>query len=104
VGVARRPIVWTRLASNGLHDALEYISRRHSLEATQKALEVILKTCESLATLPNRGRVVPELKRESIREVFCYRYRIIYEVTPEEVRILAFVHGARDFDRWLQGL
>ena len=33
-----------------------------------------------------------------------YRFRMIYEVFPNEVRILAFLHGPRDFDRWLRSL
>ena len=48
--------------------------------------------------------VVPELHDRSIREVFVYRYRMIYEVSASEVRILAFIHGARDFDRWLRSI
>jgi len=63
-------------------------------------LEEALGTADGLVTLAERGRVVPELDDPSIREVFVRRYRLIYEVGPDEVMILAMIHGARDFARW----
>ena len=54
----------------------------------------------SLETLAERGRVVPELADPTIREVFVFRYRLMYRIETERVTILAFVHGARDFARW----
>jgi plasmid stabilization system protein ParE len=53
-----------------------------------------------LATLAERGRVVPEFSDPSIREVFAFRYRLLYRVEAGRVTVLAFVHGARDFERW----
>ncbi|MBU1744225.1 MAG: type II toxin-antitoxin system RelE/ParE family toxin [Proteobacteria bacterium] len=31
-----------------------------------------------------------------MRELFLKNYRLIYQVTPHAVFILAFIHGARD--------
>ena len=36
----------------------------------------------------------------SVREIFVQRYRLMYEVHPTEIHILAFLHGARDFAKW----
>jgi hypothetical protein len=44
----------------------------------------------------SEGRVVPELNRATVRQLLVQRYRLLYEATPAEVQILAFVHGARD--------
>ena len=41
------------------------------------------------------GRIVPELKQARIREHFIYSYRIIYEIKPEQIHILAVIHGGR---------
>ena len=98
-----RSVVWTPLSRDGLDDTLEYIAE-DSPEAAKKVLIVVLGVAESLGIFSERGRVVPELHDQSIREVFIYNYRMIYEVLPSEVRILAFLHGARDFDRWLSSL
>jgi plasmid stabilization system protein ParE len=54
----------------------------------------------SLATLSERGRVVPELGDAGIREVFVFRYRLMYRVEQARVVIVAFVHGAQDFAAW----
>ncbi|MBI2267670.1 MAG: hypothetical protein HYU64_21310 [Armatimonadetes bacterium] len=37
-----------------------------------------------------------------MREIFVYSYRLIYEIREDHVCILAFIHGARDFNRWLK--
>jgi len=98
-----RSVAWTSLARDGLDEVLEYITE-DSPEAAEKVLEVVLGVAESLSVFSERGRVVPEVRDRSIREVFVYSYRLIYELTSSEVRVLAFIHGARDFDRWLRSL
>lgn len=98
-----RSVAWTPLARDGLDEVIAYIAE-DSPEAADKVLEAVLGVAESLSVFSERGRVVPELADGSIREVFVYRYRMIYEVLPSEVHILAFIHGARDFDRWLRNL
>jgi plasmid stabilization system protein ParE len=40
---------------------------------------------------------VPELNDDTVRELFVKSYRLIYEIRPVEVLIVAFLHGAR---RW----
>jgi len=59
-----------------------------------------LEAAASLADLSERGRVVPEQDDAAIREVFVGKYRLLYEVTPSQVLILTFLHGARDFAKW----
>jgi plasmid stabilization system protein ParE len=63
-------------------------------------LERALAAADSLATLSERGRVVPERNDLRLREIFVFRYRLLYEVHPDLVRIVAFLHGARDFASW----
>jgi len=103
VASGTRSVAWTPLARDGLDEVIAYIAE-DSPEAADKVLEIVLGVAESLSVFSERGRVVPELANHSIREVFIYRYRMIYEVLPSEVRILALLHGARDFDRWLRSL
>ena len=63
-------------------------------------LEAVLEAAESLATLSNRGRLVPELDDAVTREIFVRDVRLIYEVSSAPVLIVAFVYGARDFETW----
>ena len=58
-----------------------------------------LKAARSLGDLPERGRVVPEFKREDIREIFVFSYRLIYRIDELRVSVLAFIHGRRDFSQ-----
>ncbi len=46
-----------------------------------------------LITFPESGRVVPEVMRIEIREIFVYSYRMIYAVGEDEILIVAIVHG-----------
>ena len=58
-----------------------------------------LEAASSLGNLPERGRVVPEFKREDIREIFVFSYRLIYRIDELRVSVLAFIHGRRDFSQ-----
>jgi plasmid stabilization system protein ParE len=82
-----------------LDDAVAYLAR-DSRPAAERLLIDALETASSLNALSERGRIVPEWNQPNVRELFVQRYRLLYEVMPEEVQILAFVHGARDLTRW----
>lgn len=92
----RRLVFWTDTARECLDEILGFISAR-SPSGAARVLDSILAAAESLAELSERGRVVPETQDESIREIFIFRYRLIYQVSDSEVRILALLHGAMDF-------
>jgi len=51
--------------------------------------------------MSDRERCVPELDDRTTRELLVGSYRLMYEVAAE-VRVLAVVHGARDFTAWWQ--
>lgn len=54
---------------------------------------------ERLAAFPRSGRVVPELGKDTIREVLLGSYRIVYRVKEECAEIITIYHGARLFDK-----
>lgn len=91
--------MWTPAARDALDAALEFIADE-SPAGAEHILGATLDLAESLESLAERGRVVPEFGDQSIREVFIYSYRLIYRVSDEWVEIVAFLHGARDFGRW----
>jgi toxin ParE1/3/4 len=98
---ARRRVAWTPEARRTLAEVIEFIAQ-DSLEGAQRLLEQALNAASSLETLAERGRVVPERGDPQIREIFVHRYRLMYRVSDDLVAILAFIHGARDFERWRQ--
>jgi len=81
-----------------LDDAITYVAQ-DSPPAAERLLIQALDTASSLDAFSERGRVVPEFNQPNVREVLVQRYRLLYEVTPAEVQILAFVHGTRDLTR-----
>ncbi len=99
---ARRRVVWTDQARRSLDDALTYIAK-DSRAAAEHLLTAALDAASSLDISSERGRIVPELDQPSVREIFVQRYRLIYEVSASEVRILTFLHGAHDFGKWRRG-
>ena len=82
-----------------LDDAVAYLAQ-DSRPTAERLLIDALETASSLGAFSQRGRVVPEWNQPNVRELFVQRYRLLYEVMPDEVQILAFVHGARDLTRW----
>ena len=94
-----RRVVWAESAEKALDEILNYIALT-SLEGAKRVLLKALDTASSLATLSERGRIVPEIQETMLRELFVYDYRMIYRVHPEYIVIEAFVHGARDFSKW----
>ena len=92
-----RRVVWSEAALSSLEEVLDYIGAE-SPQSARHIAEQAIAAADSLATLSERGRIVPEVGDQKVREIFVFRYRLMYELTATEVRIVAFVHGARDFD------
>jgi toxin ParE1/3/4 len=92
------PVVWARRARSDLHLAVAHI-RAESPEAARRFASAIVRASRSLATLSERGRVVPELSQETIRELLLGRYRLVYEVFPDRIAVVRLIHASRDFER-----
>ncbi|HLA76386.1 MAG TPA: type II toxin-antitoxin system RelE/ParE family toxin [Vicinamibacteria bacterium] len=60
-------------------------------------LRQALDAALSLAEFAERGRVVPDLSDPEVREIFVGKYRLLYEVHPNEVWVMRLLHGSRDF-------
>lgn len=93
-----RKVIWADGAVADLDAAADYISIDSPAYAASFVLQS-LKAARSLGDLPERGRVVPEFKREDIREIFVFSYRLIYRIDELRVSVLAFIHGRRDFSQ-----
>jgi toxin ParE1/3/4 len=96
-----RQVIWAESARNSLDEVIEYIAQDSQSRAIE-VLEEALRAGASLATFSERGRIVPELNDPAVRELFVYRYRLLYQVGDDRVLIVGFLHGARDFATWRQ--
>ena len=77
--------------------------REDSPAAARSFGSAAVQAARSLSTLSERGRIVPEIAQEGVRELLLGRYRLIYEVFPKEVAILRLIHASRDFERAWRG-
>lgn len=67
--------------------------------AARKLTKELFARARSLAAFPRRGRIVPELGQERVRELIVGDYRVMYEIDDERgvVAVLAVLHGRRSF-------
>lgn len=89
-------VKWTGPAKLDLKDIHHYIAKDSRYYA-QKVSQDILSKSEKLKRFPETGRVVRETDDPNIREIFVYSYRLIYEVLPDSIQVLALIHEKRNF-------
>lgn len=87
-------IIWSPRAFDDVDGIAAYIAQDSEAYAAS-VVRAILAKARSMSVFPLRGRVVPEFGDDSIREVFVYSYRLIYQIEENEVTIAAVIHGAR---------
>ncbi len=80
----------------GLKHVYDYIARDSKFYAKKVSREIVEKS-EQLNSFPEVGRIVPEIGDPNIRELLIYSYRLIYEIFPNKIEILALIHGKRNF-------
>jgi toxin ParE1/3/4 len=85
---------WTARAGRHLHEIQEHISQDSPLDA-QRLIARIVARGEQIEQFPLSGRIVPEYRTDTVREVFEEPYRIIYRLTRRFIDVVAVIHGAR---------
>jgi len=85
-------LFWTMEALNRLSEIEKYISRDNPKTAVEFVDKLIL-LAESLIYNPEKGRVVPELALERIRELLYKNYRIVYLIKKNAIEVLTVFEG-----------
>ena len=92
-------VLWTEAARRDLARIVEFIAETSGSARAFKVLERVEHRCQTLATLPARGRIVPEL---SLVDVHTYHelieepWRIIYRYDRHHVYVTAVLDARRD--------
>ena len=89
-------VKWSGPARMDLKQIHDYIANDSRYYA-KKVIQTIVEKTEELIVFPDLGRIVPEIDKPNIRELFVYSYRLIYEISSDGIEILAVIHGRRDF-------
>jgi plasmid stabilization system protein ParE len=98
-------IIWAGVAENDLKEIIEYIATDNPANALI-TLKKIKQKASSLYTLPERGRIVPELKDQGIllyRELIVPPWRIIYRISEMKVYVLSVLDARQNVEDILLG-
>ena len=60
-------------------------------------VEKLLLAVEQAADMPFSGRIVPEYRRQELREVIRGNYRIVYRIGDKRIDVLTVFEGHRRF-------
>jgi plasmid stabilization system protein ParE len=89
-------VKWSKPAKIDLKQVYDYIARDSKFYAQKVSFEIVEKSWK-LNSFPEVGRIVPEIGDPNIRELLIYSYRLVYEVFPDRVEVLALIHSKRNF-------
>ena len=90
---------WTRAAVDDLLGVVDFVAGRDGAAVAHQLTELVTREAATLATMPLRCRVVPELAAEGFdgyRELLVGPYRIVFALRDGDVIVLAMLDGRRD--------
>jgi len=93
-------IIWTDVAENDLKDIIEYIYIDNHKNALT-VLKNVKQSASNLYTLPERGRIVPELQEQGIlqyRELIIPPWRLIYRIDERKIYVLSVIDSRRNVE------
>lgn len=89
-------IEWSKTSLGDLRDMVRFIAKDDPRTA-ERFGERLIRRIEETALFPRTGRIVPEYRNETVREVVVTPYRLIYEIDDGRgvLNVLRIWHGAR---------
>jgi toxin ParE1/3/4 len=93
-------VEWAAVAEADLKQIIDYIAVDSPGNALQ-ALKNIRQKTSSLYTLPERGRIVPELQGQGIqtyRELMVVPWRMVYRISDTTVYVLSVVDSRQNIE------
>jgi len=95
--MAKRKVTWTKVATNQLNDAVQYIRKESGLNA-DKVKEVILSKVNNLSDTRIVHRQDPYKRKNDGNYLYfeVLRFRIVYYATPKEVFIIRIRHTSME--------
>lgn len=96
-------VLWTDTARLDLERIVEFIAEEDPATALT-ALTRLEQRCRTLAALPERGRIVPELRAVDVltyRELIEGPWRIVYRYDVDRVHVMGVFDARRDLSSLL---
>ncbi len=85
---------WTDTAIEHLRAIHSYIAQS-SPQYALRIVDRLTRRSQQIGQFPLSGRMVPEAEAGQIREVMEGPYRIVYYIKPDQIDVLAVIHGAQ---------
>ena len=85
---------WNPSAEYDLYDIHSFIAKDSRINA-DRFTELLIERAESSGDEPRKHRKTPELDRDDVREVIEGNYRIIFQIHPREIEVIAVLHAGR---------
>ena len=90
-------IRWTHQACRDLQAIVEFIAKDSPHYARLFVVD-IFQAVDRIAEFPRSGRIVPEFRNPTLRELILGNYRLVYRVKAKCIQLLTVYHGARLLD------
>jgi len=90
-------IKWTKEALLNIQEIEDFIfqdNQTAAINLTNKLISLV----EDLIDFPKKGRIVPELSIDQIREILYKNYRIVYLIKKNSIEILTVFEGHKLLD------
>jgi len=87
-------VIWSPCALSDLDNACEFIGR-DSLKYAYLFAERVMALIETIPQHALLGAVVPEYRRDDLRERLFQNYRIVYRVRRDSIEVVSITHAAR---------
>ena len=94
---------WTKQAVDDLRSIREFIER-DSPRYGRLVAERLFEATSRIEIFPESGRVVPEVRRDDIRELIVGEYRVVYRLEAETAILITVFRSSRLFPANLRGL
>ena len=91
-------IIWTQIAIADLKNIHQYISVESKIYAN-RTIEKLISRVHLLERFPESGRIVPEFRQNSIRELIEGNYRLVYKIHPDHIGIARVHHTSRSLKK-----
>jgi addiction module RelE/StbE family toxin len=93
-------VMWAASAEQDLTAIIKYIHADNP-PAAKNSLEKIKAKVSNLNSLPQRGRIVPELKQQGIlpyRELVVPPWRVIYRISDSKVYVFSVIDSRQNVE------
>jgi toxin ParE1/3/4 len=93
-------IRWSQASVSDLEEICRFIAKDSDYYARVFA-QKIMGIIEAIPSFPEAGRIVPEYRREDLREKIYRNYRIVYRVRSDAIEVVAITHASKPLDNKL---